>query len=340
MASMSLGCVAGYNTRRIEHSGAEDRAEINPTQGAIVTEVIEAVAASSGPVADDLPCYRCGYNVRGLALDGRCPECAAEVDETRRRLESHRDGQTLPLAESDPRWVRTLAWACVWVLVGGLLLIPPQIISLMEWDLPVALGMMIAIGPFMALFAGGWMSARREPVHAGRRRVWLRGIIRGGVIGWVVSVASLILTILAGDWPHLISVIGLGVSSAVLSWGFFWRMRELALRLGRPRIVWACTALSILAPLASAAMFVPGIGEIEYRFAHVQMLLPTPILGEGLLLVLLPYSLAQMPRFDAATAAHTAIAGIALTVLITVALLCRALFRAAALARTAPSGGL
>lgn len=27
------------------------------------------------PVQDDLPCVYCGYNLRGLALSGRCPEC-------------------------------------------------------------------------------------------------------------------------------------------------------------------------------------------------------------------------------------------------------------------------
>jgi uncharacterized repeat protein (TIGR04138 family) len=27
----------------------------------------------------DLPCVECGYNLRGLASDGRCPECGADV---------------------------------------------------------------------------------------------------------------------------------------------------------------------------------------------------------------------------------------------------------------------
>ena len=27
------------------------------------------------PVQEDLPCVYCGYNLRGLALSGRCPEC-------------------------------------------------------------------------------------------------------------------------------------------------------------------------------------------------------------------------------------------------------------------------
>lgn len=31
------------------------------------------------PVREDLPCVYCGYNLRGLALSGRCPECGGSI---------------------------------------------------------------------------------------------------------------------------------------------------------------------------------------------------------------------------------------------------------------------
>jgi hypothetical protein len=31
------------------------------------------------PVQEDLPCVYCGYNLRGLALSGRCPECGGSI---------------------------------------------------------------------------------------------------------------------------------------------------------------------------------------------------------------------------------------------------------------------
>jgi hypothetical protein len=33
----------------------------------------------TGNVDADIPCRKCGYNLRGLAVDGRCPECATPV---------------------------------------------------------------------------------------------------------------------------------------------------------------------------------------------------------------------------------------------------------------------
>jgi hypothetical protein len=30
-------------------------------------------------VAEDRPCLRCGYNVRGLRVGGRCPECGTAL---------------------------------------------------------------------------------------------------------------------------------------------------------------------------------------------------------------------------------------------------------------------
>jgi len=60
-------------------------------------------AARSAPVAGDittdLPCARCGYNLRTLTADALCPECATPVV---RSLQ----GQLLQFA--DPRWLSTL----------------------------------------------------------------------------------------------------------------------------------------------------------------------------------------------------------------------------------------
>ena len=60
----------------------------------------------------DLPCHRCGYDLRAQPDDGKCPECAASVAEARRWA-------AVPLRpawrDSDPRWRRRVL-AGVWLL--------------------------------------------------------------------------------------------------------------------------------------------------------------------------------------------------------------------------------
>ena len=60
----------------------------------------------------ELPCHRCGYDLRAHPADGECPECRASVAESRRvaavpRRPAWRD--------SDPRWRRRIL-AGVWIL--------------------------------------------------------------------------------------------------------------------------------------------------------------------------------------------------------------------------------
>jgi hypothetical protein len=36
-------------------------------------------AAAHRLATQDVPCLRCGYNLRGLKIDGLCPECGAPI---------------------------------------------------------------------------------------------------------------------------------------------------------------------------------------------------------------------------------------------------------------------
>jgi len=60
-----------------------------------------------------LPCHRCGYDLRAHPPDGICPECGASVAESRRLA-------AIPIRpawrHSDPRWRRRLL-AGVWILL-------------------------------------------------------------------------------------------------------------------------------------------------------------------------------------------------------------------------------
>lgn len=58
-------------------------------------------------VAGDVHCRRCGYNLRGLAAEGVCPECGTAVGRSLR-------GDLLQFC--DPDWVATLASGMNWIV--------------------------------------------------------------------------------------------------------------------------------------------------------------------------------------------------------------------------------
>lgn len=59
-----------------------------------------------GRLAEDIPCEKCGYNLRGLPRGSRCPECAEPLP---RRVQADL------LRFSDPVWVAKLAKGMNWV---------------------------------------------------------------------------------------------------------------------------------------------------------------------------------------------------------------------------------
>jgi hypothetical protein len=77
-----------------------------------------AVLGSDGAIAVDLACSACGYNLRGLTLDRRCPECGTAIA---------RSAFGNELRFSDPGWVEKLRrgasllrWYIVITILTGL----------------------------------------------------------------------------------------------------------------------------------------------------------------------------------------------------------------------------
>src|SRR4051812_34151881 len=80
----------------------------------------------AAPTPVDLPCHRCGYDLRAQPPEGKCPECGETVAESRRV-------SAVPLrpawGDSDPRWRRRMI-AGAWVL---LLLPLMQVLKAWGW---------------------------------------------------------------------------------------------------------------------------------------------------------------------------------------------------------------
>jgi hypothetical protein len=119
-------------------------------------------------VQEDVPCRRCGYNLRTLPVDGQCPECGTEV---RPSLRGRR------LVNADRGW---LAWIC-----GGAILFGVGLVLLaISWAVLVLHGLgfnfvLLWAGLVAAACGGAWLLTPGEPdgPYFDDRRV-LRRVIR------------------------------------------------------------------------------------------------------------------------------------------------------------------
>ena len=80
----------------------------------------QPVTAPQPPIAEDMLCVACGYNLRGLLPDGRCPECGSPVNRS-----VH--GNLLQYADAE--WLRTALLGVRLMLWGILLMILVHIAS-------------------------------------------------------------------------------------------------------------------------------------------------------------------------------------------------------------------
>jgi len=143
--------------------------------------------APGGTVARDAPCRGCGYNLRGLSLDGRCPECGAMVGVS---------VQGDWLRFSDPQFIQMLRkgisfilWSIlisiIMVVVGAVL----QLVMRMKGGPVVQLA---GLAAYIPAIIGGWLLTSPDPSgvgedHYGTARKFIRITLAIGVIEHVIN---------------------------------------------------------------------------------------------------------------------------------------------------------
>lgn len=73
------------------------------------SEQITHTTDEAGRLLSDIPCASCGYNLRGSAAQGQCPECGEDVVNSLK-------GDRLALA--DAAWLRKMSRGMLWFIAG------------------------------------------------------------------------------------------------------------------------------------------------------------------------------------------------------------------------------
>lgn len=252
----------------------------------------EAVPADRAVIADDLPCTGCGYNLRGLSQDGRCPECALPVADTL-AAERLRQARTGP---PDPRWARQIregAWLGLgtFVLLLGALLAPDAWYHLPYRNAPLreTPGRIVFLGVACAWWVLAWASAwkltMREqlPGHPPPRA------LVATAARWLVTAYALTPFVWAwvtwhhDPWWRIGYPMGLPV--AILEWagiaggvGLFARVSQLM----RRRRAWAATVEAWLLAIVVPGAVLYASGVVDAGPSSLTMMFDLPVYAYGM----------------------------------------------------------
>jgi hypothetical protein len=272
------------------------------------------------PPADsdaDVRCLRCEYRLRGLARDGKCPECGAAIEPSWQRHEFLLAHGWTPLAMASPKWLRAIGWSAALFAGGGVGLVVGNDIMLAagaaSFSLPAAIMMLASV---VTLTVATWLAGQPEP--AGESSPRLRLTVRAASAYWPISLILpyLLARIVPGRsiefWRHRNMVEAFVV--AAITWIVWRRFAGMLRRHSRPRLARWAARLRWIWPAAMVvqAVFLTDFGVLQ---SVGFLIMPQPVVGETTPTALLPYSLVHWPRFT------PALAGWAVLVLMTVATL-------------------
>jgi len=162
-------------------------------------------------------CYRCGYDLRGIANDQACPECGLLAERSRRVTDE--------LHETRPKWLRSISIGAILILlsivveIAWAMCVPMVIVALddrwinswqwLRWMIPSG----FLLGAFIFV-VGVFLLTRREGYPpADRADRWLRRWLRRASITPLLA-ASLAVAGGEIDFPYSF----LGLVESPIAW--------------------------------------------------------------------------------------------------------------------------
>ncbi|HVX85336.1 MAG TPA: hypothetical protein VH253_11190 [Phycisphaerae bacterium] len=204
----------------------------------------------------DVTCRACGYNLRGLSPDGRCPECGQGIE-----LSLLSDN----LRVADGTWVAELARGlrCLrWAVACGLMFAPLFLVVLSgvrgsAWIYPVA-GFLVAAGALggvgcFLVTLGERRGALARTSRGQRVRLAARWVLMLGIPATTLFIAA------PGPWPEGTGVVASGATLAVGGGALFVHLARLSRRARDQRLATTLYTLAILAAMCGVLLLVPQI---------------------------------------------------------------------------------
>ena len=176
------------------------------------------------PIAEDRPCIKCSYNLKGLTSRDRCPECGTPV---RARVASVRQSGMI---EADPAYVRQVRNGMWYVIGSGAGAFVTAIVAGAGFTdvlhLSTVLGMIWSAGVWLVT-----MPRHADDVLAGDQAA-MRWTIRAMAAGFVVAGAAVTWILMRGfgGGGHILARFGVlgGISGMLGAVGLMWWCAKLA----------------------------------------------------------------------------------------------------------------
>ena len=189
------------------------------------------LSSSAEPLAFDLPCARCGYNLRGLSASGACPECAAAVALA---LFQRNAGAVPPAA------ARVLASGLTLLELAAFVAFITSPIALKlrspspTWTTQQVAELVAVLFPLLAGWRGVCVLMRRSAVprrFPGRWHAVRWGAVVCSSLGLSPLILTVVLAVLVKDAPELVQaafIISTGAVAAATSCTYLYVSRVAA----------------------------------------------------------------------------------------------------------------
>ena len=186
---------------------------------------------TDGRIDQDLPCLKCGYNLRTLLDDGTCPECGASIPEM---------AEIGWLFQYDRTWLRRLKWATIFIGIAlvSCALYMSAILEITASRTDHTVHPFVILGLYVAPITGliGFWESTAPQRRGGLRQGRMRRVAR-----WMVALglAGLPLALLVEQLPQGLKALVISCSVACLgvgAWATITYAASVAAKIPAPRL--------------------------------------------------------------------------------------------------------